>query len=402
MDPDVLKDTNNPTMHNPACTGCHERMDPVAGAFQNYGDAGLYKDQFGGLDSLDDYYKTKGKELGKFGVLGRSSSESERIDVRASLTREDRLHLTLGEGEWGSVALDRLIVSDIEDGSVVHRIEFEDPDSGHSAIGTGCGHAEGDHWRFHCALYVPLGVPVDGVYDIAVVSWHADTSTTTPLLVLSTTPYREGDTWYRDMRKPGLLRDPGFVVELVPDEYNDSSLPWLAERVVEDQRFAEATVKFWWPAIIGSEVTGQPQEGSDIDYEIRKLAADAQADEVRHLAGGFRRGWSDRGPYNLKDLLVEIVMSYWFRAESLDDDDPVRRAALRSGQAGARRLLAPEELARKTAVVTGFQWGRIRGQKKLRDRRERTLSNLSDADWGYRMLYGRHRLRWRRGSRHVI
>ena len=57
QDPDALADTNNPTMNNPACTVCHITMDPMAGAFQNYGDNGYYKDQWGGLDSLADTYK---------------------------------------------------------------------------------------------------------------------------------------------------------------------------------------------------------------------------------------------------------------------------------------------------------------------------------------------------------
>ena len=37
--------TNNPTLRNPACTVCHRVLDPVAGAFQNYGDDGYYRDQ---------------------------------------------------------------------------------------------------------------------------------------------------------------------------------------------------------------------------------------------------------------------------------------------------------------------------------------------------------------------
>ena len=35
MNPQVLRDRKNPTLNNPACTACHERLDPVAGAFQN-------------------------------------------------------------------------------------------------------------------------------------------------------------------------------------------------------------------------------------------------------------------------------------------------------------------------------------------------------------------------------
>ena len=109
---------------------------------------------------------------------------------------------------------------------------------------------------------------------------------------------------------------------------------------------------------MGSNVADQPEDRSDAAYEARKWEADAQGHEVTRLADGFRRGfdWSVGGPHNLKNLLVELVMSNWFRADSVVDDHAVRRAALRN--AGARRLLTPEELARKTAALTGFQWGR--------------------------------------------
>ena len=56
-DPVALADTNNPTMKNSACTVCHERLDPVAGAYQSFGDFGHYLDQHGGQDSLSDSYK---------------------------------------------------------------------------------------------------------------------------------------------------------------------------------------------------------------------------------------------------------------------------------------------------------------------------------------------------------
>ncbi|GJM14028.1 MAG: hypothetical protein DHS20C12_24310 [Pseudohongiella sp.] len=48
----ALADQNNPTLNNENCTVCHNIMDPVAGAFQNYGDEGFYKDQPGGQHSL--------------------------------------------------------------------------------------------------------------------------------------------------------------------------------------------------------------------------------------------------------------------------------------------------------------------------------------------------------------
>ena len=160
--------------------------------------------------------------------------------------------------------------------------------------------------------------------------------------------YHDGDTWYRDMRTPG------FDGAAAPD--SDNSVQWLAKRIVADRRFAEAAVRFWWPAIMGSEVAEFPEESSDADFEGRLLAANAQDAELVRLANGFRRGFHGKAAYNLKDLLAEIVLSKWFRADAITAADPVRRMALRD--AGAKRLLTPEELARKTAAITGVQWGR--------------------------------------------
>lgn len=56
-DPAALADTNNPTLNNPNCTVCHTIMDPVAGAFQNFGDEGRYKGAPGGEDALPRSYK---------------------------------------------------------------------------------------------------------------------------------------------------------------------------------------------------------------------------------------------------------------------------------------------------------------------------------------------------------
>ena len=256
-DPDALADTDNPTMKNPACTVCHRVMDPVAGAFQNYGEEGEYRDEWGGQDSLDGLYKD----------------------------------------------------------------------------------------------------PEDGGY----------------------TPYQPGETWYRDMR------EPGFDGWIAPDA--DNSVQWLAEQMVGDDRFAEGTVKFWWPAIMGLEVARPPEDRNDSDFEAMLLTSNAQSAEVERLAAAFRTGIAGGEPYNLKDLLVEIALSPWFRAEAVADDNPVRAASLRI--AGVERLLTPEELAWKTQAITGYEWGRESTQ----------MWNFADGDSGgyislltnsgdYRLLYG--------------
>ena len=81
------------------------------------------------------------------------------------------------------------------------------------------------------------------------------------------------------------------------------------------------------------------------------------------------------------------MLSAWFRAQAFSDDDAVRAAALRG--AGARRLLGPEELARKTLALTGFQWGRPReGANPWRALHAQRWNTLTDQEHGYALLYG--------------
>ena len=270
--------------------------------------------------------------------------------------------------------LDEIAVRDAETGALVQRVEWAVLDE--HCLNDGQynrGFGATDHyqwWGWDCDI--PLALPADDTYVIEVVTWADQSGDELAKLAIGATLYREGDTWYRDMRAPG------FNGELAPS--SDNSVQWLAERIVADERFAEATVKFWWPAVMGSEVAEPPEDEGDADFEGLLLAANAQGTAVTWLANGFRRGFLDRAVYNLKDLLVEMVLSQWFRADAIDATDPVRDVALRN--AGARRLLTPEELARKTAAVTGVQWGRrISGEPS-----DGRWSNALTGD--YRLLYG--------------
>ena len=386
-DPVALADTNNPTLRNPACTVCHRVLDPVAGAFQNYGDLGLYKNQWGGVDSLDDFYKYEGGEEREIRAESWRDREALSWPVWLAAGVQNLRVLNTTEyyeeytGDEGNIYLDRLRVTDAR-GRVLVSHEFEDlgppipPPDRKFTCGDKRRNPAGkyDHivmWAggVDCAYYIDIQVPRDGVYDIEIVAWMNGRF---GKLSVEPNAYRIGDTWYRDMRTPG------FNGMLAPNP--DNSVQWLAKRIVGDKRFAEATVKFWWPAVMGSEVAEPPEDEGDADFEGLLLAANAQGAEVTRLANGFRRGFRGRAAYNLKDLLIEIVLSRWFRADAVEDDHPVRRVALRD--AGARRLLTPEELDRKTAALTGYQWGREpRISGAYRGRRSR----LADE---YRLLYG--------------
>ena len=190
-------------------------------------------------------------------------------------------------------------------------------------------------------------------------------------------PYQRGDTWFRDMRVPG------FGGKTAPSA--DNSVQWLAEQMIADERFAKSAVRFWWPAIMGVELVEPPSDSGDPDFDALLVASAAQTLELDSLASSFRDGFGGGTPYNAKDLLAEIALSPWFRAESVTGDDPVRAAALRD--AGVARLLTPEELAAKTKALTGYVWGR-RMQKPFGLGETRSKLHDPQGFSGYQLLYG--------------
>ena len=82
-DPEALADTDNPTLKNTACTVCHERLDPMAGAYQSFGDLGHYLDQYGGMDSLSDAYKCPECYGGEWGSTEYQDGDTWYRDMRA-------------------------------------------------------------------------------------------------------------------------------------------------------------------------------------------------------------------------------------------------------------------------------------------------------------------------------
>ena len=156
--------------------------------------------------------------------------------------------------------------------------------------------------------------------------------------------YQRGDTWYRDMRAAGLFGQ-GITMSRDP-------VKQLAEFMVKDPGFARAAVKFWWPAVMNAEVLAAPAVSSDTNYQDKLTAYQAQAALIEQLAAKFSRDW------NLRNLLVDMMMSPWFRAESNLRPDKV--AALELADVGTEKLLTPERLYNKTLALTGFGWGRSR------------------------------------------
>jgi hypothetical protein len=159
-----------------------------------------------------------------------------------------------------------------------------------------------------------------------------------------TTGYKTGDTWYADMRVPGF---EGAAAT------STNTTRWLAEKIVNDARFASSAVKFWWPAVMGAELLKAPEVATDLDYAARLAAYEAQQAAIETLTDSFVQSG-----LSLKALLVEMVLGRWYRADSLDGTavSAVQSAARALAGATGEKLLTPEQLARKTQVLTGFNW----------------------------------------------
>ena len=248
QDPDALTDTNNPTMNNAACTVCHERMDPVAGAYQNFSEFGKYRDS--GSDSLADAYKFP---------------------------------------EWFG----------------------GDPDD---------------------------------------------------------TPYQQGDVWYRDMRQPGINGKT--------TDKKHGSAAWLGQQIVNDPRFAKATVAFWWPAIMGANPLIAPGSTTDVDYQQQLNAYNAQQELMDELAQKFRSN-----NFKAKQLFADMIMSPWFRAEGFDSED-LNERMVELASVGSGRLLSPEELDRKAFAIFGTRWN---------ERSSQMVSGSISGDWT-QLRYGDERI----------
>ncbi|TRX55806.1 hypothetical protein [Thalassomonas sp. M1454] len=140
--------------------------------------------------------------------------------------------------------------------------------------------------------------------------------------------FQSGDLWYRDMLPAGFGDEPV--------DTPDTSLAFLAKKIIADDRFAAASVQFWWPAIFGEDLLE-----NDLDSRIL-----AQQQFIKSVAANFAQH------QNLKRMLAQLILSDWFRAsaskQAVEEQDLVIYR-------GGKRLLTPEEISAKSKSLTGFE-----------------------------------------------
>lgn len=230
-DPDALADTNNPTLYNPNCTVCHTVMDPVAGTFQNWDERGFYKSAYGGIDSLDFFYKYRPDGTEHNVTIDASAQVPHVIMADGFLSAGSREigFQTVNSRDVGHTNLhvDYLTLTN-ELGDVVQHIELEDVST---------RNWDGVSADICCeTLVVPVDIPADGTYRVEVAAWvgwqndEAEGRDGTLLISIGGPFYQEGDTWYRDMRDPGFDGDLARTPMRAPFGLRNRRSPMRASR----------------------------------------------------------------------------------------------------------------------------------------------------------------------------
>ena len=356
----ALSDSDNPTMRNPACTVCHQILDPVAGSFQLYGDNGLLNESWGGKDALPDNYKQGLRDPVSRGLLLAADFDIANTDF-------ETLPAVTADFEAGTAFIELSFVNDFYDEnteadrnakfksliiegpeSFALTIDFESQ-AEDATLFHGCPWVNEGSLTLGCngRITAPFVVSTAGEYSFQLTA-AGDQAGDEPVKVLLVVDrergYEDGDTWYRDMRKPGFMAD-----EAPPE---GSSLQWLGQQIAEDTWFASAAIKFWWPAVMGSEVAQAPEVTTDADFETRLAVFEAQKNFIDTLASNFKVGLNSAAAYNGRELIIELLASPWFRVNGADGNQNPQLAEI-----GTRRLLTPEELDLKFYNLAGYYWG---------------------------------------------
>jgi len=174
--------------------------------------------------------------------------------------------------------------------------------------------------------------------------------------------YEPDREWYDEMYPPGFGKDVMETSDF------DRALPWLAERIVQDERFVLASIYAVYRGLIGDEPIQYPSDPSHPNFLQMVKSWESQDATFRAIAEAFV---ADN--FNLKTVIRMLILSPYFRAKNAGEDlSPEREIEL--AQVGSERFLQPSLLSQRIAATTGAPWATGSNRDYL----------LSD----YRILYG--------------
>jgi hypothetical protein len=188
------------------------------------------------------------------------------------------------------------------------------------------------------------------------------------------------DGWHDEMLPPGING-----VDMPPQSYGNA-LMWLGAQLPKDRRFGISVAQIMYRGIVGDDPVSFPQDKTAVDYEDRVRAYNIQNDWFVKIGDAFAAGVQAATPpkYDLRELVVAIVDSPYFRADSGDSG----KDGLHDGL-GQGRLLTPEMLGRKYRATTGlYFFANEAAAKNERRAKDGYLKSdlIDDRDW--RLVYG--------------
>lgn len=148
---------------------------------------------------------------------------------------------------------------------------------------------------------------------------------------------------------PEHLRPPGFAAGAVPADQWRSALPWLAQRIAEDDRFALAAVRSVYQGLVGRQPAPNPTDPTDPLFEAKRAFFDLEQ-KFLHAAADKLRAHD----YDLKVVVPEVLLSPLYRAVGARDLSPQEAEAL--APLGTAALLWPERLQSRLQALTGKRW----------------------------------------------
>lgn len=126
----------------------------------------------------------------------------------------------------------------------------------------------------------------------------------------------------------------------------EGMLQWLGQALTNDSRFSRAIVRLVYEGLFAQELLLSP---SDASTDVEKEAFNKQRAWVNELSKALAD--SD---WNLKVLVKTMLMSPFYRAQSVDaDSDPLVSLM------GASQRLSPMALQRKLTATLGFAWDEL-------------------------------------------
>ncbi|MGE0609556.1 MAG: hypothetical protein AB7O62_20870 [Pirellulales bacterium] len=156
------------------------------------------------------------------------------------------------------------------------------------------------------------------------------------------------DGWYQDMFQAG------FEGKDMPASERWRAPQWLAERAIQDPRFAVAMVEHVYYILMGRKPLLPPEDIDDPLFSAKRRAYLAQRQLIESAAHRLAAE-----NFNLKAAFKALIASDFYQADGLEaaDADPQRLAEL--DDVGIVRLLSPEQVERKIEAIFGRRWGRL-------------------------------------------